>query len=74
MSNYPAMGDLKSAIGVDTSKFAKTVDSANLKSDGGKLDTDKLKNVPINLRKLKTKVGKLDVDNFILVPERCSKK
>ena len=74
MSNYPAMGELKSAIGVDTSKFAKTVDSANLKSDVGKLDTDKLKNVPINLRKLKTKVGKLDVDNFILVPERCSKK
>ena len=74
LSNYPAMGNLKSAIGVDTSKFAKTVDFANLKSDVGKLDIDKLKNVPINLRKLKTKVDKLDVDNLILVPERCSKK
>ena len=44
--NYETKADLKNATGVDTSKFAKKVHLANLKSDVNKLDIDKLKNVP----------------------------
>ena len=47
-----AKSDLKNAIGVDTSKFPKKVNSANLKSDLDKLDINKPKNVPINLSNL----------------------
>ena len=42
LSNYPTKTDLKTAAGVDTSKFAKKVDLVNLKSNVDKLDTDKL--------------------------------
>ena len=62
-SNYAAKTDLKNATGLDTSKFAKKVDSANLKSDEDKLDIDKLKNVSTNLSNLKGKVDELVVDN-----------
>ena len=41
--------------GVDTSKFAKKIDLANLKSAVDKLDIDKLKNVASNLNNLKVK-------------------
>ena len=41
--------DLKNETGVDTSKFAKNVNLASLKSNVDKLDIDKLKNVPSNL-------------------------
>ena len=58
--------DLKNATGVDTSKFAKKVDLANLKSNVDKLEIDKLKNVPTNLRNLKSKVDKLDVEKLAL--------
>ena len=45
MPNYAPKTDLKKTAGVDTSDFAKKiVDLANLKSDVGKLDIDKLKN------------------------------
>ena len=37
--------NLNAAGGVDTSKFAKKVDLANLKSNVDKLDIDKLKKV-----------------------------
>ena len=47
-----AKSDLKNAIGVDTSKFPKKVNSANLKSDLDKLDINKPKNVPLNLSNL----------------------
>ena len=43
LSNYATKADLKNATGVDTSKFAKKVDSADLKSNFNKLDIDKLK-------------------------------
>ena len=33
LPNYAKKADLKNAIGVDTSKFAKNVDLANLKSN-----------------------------------------
>ena len=38
LSNYATKADLKSATGVDTSKFAKKVDLASLTSDVDKLD------------------------------------
>ena len=49
--------DLKN---VDTSKFSRKVDLANLKSNVDKVDIDKLKNVSSNLSNLKSKTDKLD--------------
>ena len=40
---------LKTATGVDTSKFARNSDLASLKPDVGELDIDKLKNVSSGL-------------------------
>ena len=67
LSNYATKADLKNATGVDTSKFAKKVDLANLKSNVDKLVIDKLKNVPSNLINLKSKVDKSDVDKLVPV-------
>ena len=39
---------LKKESGVDTSKFSKKLDLANVKSNVDELDIDKLKNVPTN--------------------------
>ena len=50
LSNYATNTDLKIAKTADTSKFAKKVDLANLKSNVDKLDIDKIKNVLSNLR------------------------
>ena len=60
MSSYATKSDLKSAIGADTSQFARKDDLANLKSEVDKLDigklseldADKLKPVPTGLSKL----------------------
>ena len=49
LSNYATKADLKNAAGVDTSKFAKKVDLANLQSDVEQLHIDKLKDLPTNL-------------------------
>ena len=51
----------------------KKNDLANLKSNVGKLDIDKLKNVPTSLSNLKSKVDKLDVDKVVHVPTDLSK-
>ena len=59
MSNYATKADLKNATGIDTSKFAKKVDLANLKSDVDELDIDKSKHVPNNCSNLKSNVDKL---------------
>ena len=48
LSNYASKADLKNAAGVDTPDFAKKTVWGNLKSNVGKLDIDKLKNVPRN--------------------------
>ena len=48
MSNYATKADLKNATGVNTSKFAKKVDLAHLKSNVDESDIDKLKKVPTN--------------------------
>ena len=73
LSNYAIKTDLKNATGVDTSSFAKKTDLANLKSDVGKLDVDKLKNVPNSWNNLKSKVDKLDVDKLVPNPIDLSK-
>ena len=49
LSNYATKADLINASGTDTPSFAKK-DLANLKSNVDKLDIDKIKNVPSNLR------------------------
>ena len=54
LSNYETKSDLKNATGVDTSKLAAKSDLASLKGEVDKLNIDKLKNVPTNLRNLKT--------------------
>ena len=59
LSNHSRKADSKNETGVDTSKFAKKVDLANLKSNVDKLDIHKLKNVPSHLGNLKSKVDKL---------------
>ena len=51
----------------------KKTDLTNLKSDVGKFDIDKFKNVPSNLSNLKSKVDKLDVDKLVPVPVDLSK-
>ena len=73
LSNYVTKADLKNATGVDTSKFAKKVDLANLKSNVDQLDIDKLKYVKTNLRNVKSKVDKLDVDKLVPVTVDLSK-
>ena len=62
LSNYTAKSDLKSATGVDKSKFVKKIDLASLKLEVNKLDTGKSEKVPSGLRNLKSKLDKLDVD------------
>ena len=71
--DYATKSDLKNATGVDTSKFAKRVDLANLKSDIDKSDIDELKNVPKNISNFKNKTDKLDVDKLVPVPADLSK-
>ena len=73
MSNYATKSDLKNATGVDTSKFAKKVDLANLESNVDELDIDKSKNVLTNLSNLKSKVDKLGVVKLVPVPIDLSK-
>ena len=73
LSNNEPKADLKNAAGVDTSQIAEKVDLASLKSYVGKLDIDKLENVPVNLNNLKSKVDKLDVDKLVPVPVDLTK-
>ena len=56
---------LKNATGVDTSGFAKKTDLADIKYDVDKLNFDKLKNVPVKLNSLKSKVDKLGADKLV---------
>ena len=68
LSNYATKADLKNTTAVDTSKSAKKIDLASLRSNVNKLYIGKLKNVPNNLRKLKSKIDKLDVDELVPAP------
>ena len=51
LSNYASKPDLKNAIGVATSKFAKKVNLASLKLQIDKLDSGKLQTIPVYLSK-----------------------
>ena len=69
LSNYATKADLKNATGFDIYwALLRKTDLANLKSDAGKLDIEKLENVTSNLSNLKSKVDKLDVDKLVPVP------
>ena len=52
MSNYATKADLKNATALDTSKFAKKVNLASLKSNEDKLDIDKLVPLPVDFSKI----------------------
>ena len=52
LSNYATKTDIKNIAHVDTSSFALKTNLANLKTEVNKLDTDKLKAVPVDLSKL----------------------
>ena len=58
LSNYAKKSGLKNAAGVDTLKFAKKNDSANLKSKDDELDISKLETTPTDLSKLTNVVKK----------------
>ena len=51
-SNYATKKDIKNITHVDTSNFAWKTNLANLKTEVDKLDTNKLKTVPVDLSKL----------------------
>ena len=72
MSNY-AKGRFKIRNRCWSSKFAKKIDLANLKSDIDKFDIGNLKNVRTNLSNSKSKVDILDVDKLVLSPVDLSK-
>ena len=52
LSNYAAKSDIKNISHVDTSSFALKSNLASLKTEGDKLDIDKLVPVPVDLSKL----------------------
>ena len=52
LSNYATKADLKSLRLADTSNFALKTNLASLKTEGDKLDIDKLAPVPLELSKL----------------------
>ena len=68
LSNYATKKELDHAIGVDTSDLAPKKDLIALKAEVGKLDSNKLVNVPTSLNNLKTKVDDLDVGKLKTVP------
>ena len=60
LSNYATKTDLKNVTHVDVSSFASKTNLASLKTEGDKLDIDKLTPVPNDLAKL-SNVVKHDV-------------
>ena len=73
LSNYGTKVELKNATGADTSRFARSGDLTNLKSDIDELHIDKLRNVPTNLRNLKSKTDQLDANELVPVSVDLSK-
>ena len=49
LSNYATKTDIKNITHIDTSGFALKTNLSNLKTEVDKLDTDKLKRVPVDL-------------------------
>ena len=52
LSNYATKADIENITHVDTSSFASKINLATLKTEVDKLDTDRLKTVPVDLSKL----------------------
>ena len=52
LSNYATKADIKNIWHVDTLRFALKLNLASLKTKVGKLDTDKLVSVPVDVSKL----------------------
>ena len=52
MPNYATKTELKRAAGIDTFNLAAKSDLAILKAEVDKIDVDKLKTFPVDLRKL----------------------
>ena len=52
LSNYATKADIKNISHIVTSSFVLKTDLANLKTEIGKLDIDKLVPVPVDLSKL----------------------
>ena len=52
LSNYETKADIKNITHVNTADFALKKNLANLKTEVDKIDTDKLKTVPVDLSKL----------------------
>ena len=67
MSNYATKVDLKNVTSNDTSKCAKNIDSASWNYNVAKLDINKSKDVTNDLKNLKGKADKLNIDKFVPV-------
>ena len=65
LSNYATKDDIKKITHIDTSSFALKTNLANLKTKVDKLDVDKLKPVPTDLRRL-SNVVKNDENNKLV--------
>ena len=52
LSNYATKDDVKNITHVDVSSYATKTNLASLKTEVDKIDTDKLKTVPVDLAKL----------------------
>ena len=68
LSNYTTKKELEHATGIDTSDLAAKKCFIVLKAEVGKLDINKLTNVPTGVNNLKTKVDDLDVGKLKTVP------
>ena len=68
MSNYATKKELGHATGIDTSDLPAKKNFIALKAELGKLDINKLTNVPTSLNNLKTKVDYLDVGKLKSAP------
>ena len=69
MSNYAPKKELKDATGVDKSNLAAKYHFIDLKGEVGKLDINRLVNVPTGLNNLKRKVDEVD-DSHKLIQHR----
>ena len=68
LSNYDAKKESEHAIIINTSDLSAKRDLIALKAEVGKLDINKLANVPTSFNNLKTKVDDLDVGKLKTVP------
>ena len=73
LSNYASKKELDHATCVDISDLAAKTDFITLKPKVGKLDSNKLDNVPTSLNNLKRKVFNLDVGKLKTVPVELKK-